>query len=395
MSFANERRVKVMNKKVCFICLFVLLFLSTGASKAAAPTDLLNVFWWECIKGVDLHRFTQAYPYGETPDDLENWKEGPKGVFTIKFYPGRIEAYNKDVIEGRKKVVSERIAVGYPKTYALRWGKFPFVQEDKSAFDPARLVNKTAVWLRDPEGHILPFRLFRGKEDLAVTVPTNLDLAGLHVLGGHIDVGEMDIDLDGVVEKLHVHLYPKYLFSHRKVDGDYSGHRPESFFKAPDKMALEIGSLIRGMCPCIAVLQGALKEYKMKVLYGGKPLADAEVILLTESGLRKSVRTDSRGRFSIITPAGKKAGERDRYLYIVGHHDPLKKEYHCASLLIQAFGVSSSGLYRSSPAAAFMLWSIVGGISVVIFAVGGIYHKKRRDRETVSKFENYRVKKSE
>ena len=378
-----------------------------------------------------------------------------------------LEADNWDRTRLSKLSNEERIAARErPKTLILRQGKFPFAEDDKSAFGQSLALDDASVWIRNPDGVVSEVNLSPDNGTIALELPSDLnpgELNGRYLVGIHLDAGIMDIDSDGTDER--VHLYSKILVNYRKQDG-IKGENPDMFFRDDDKIALEIGPFItkskvkKAGCPHAGVIkrkdrkgsklgyvrdggnQSPLKEHKMNVFYKGKPLADAEVIILSKSGWKKTVMTDSEGVISITPPktlarvadprgisrshgkprfgigegtekdrhgGGHKVGyggegkvERkaghagrishgnrqaagDRLLYVVAYKDPSTGEYHCATLPMTLR--PGMGFYRKwvSKASGFASWGIIGAGLGIVGLGGGVYHRKRRNRETIFK----------
>ena len=380
-----------------------------------------------------------------------------------------LEADNWDRTRLSKLSKEERIAARErPKTLILRQGKFPFAGDDKSAFGQSLALDDARGWIRDPDGVISEVNLSPDNGTMALELPSDLnpgELNGRYLVGIHLDAGIMDIDSDGTDER--VHLYSKILVNYRKQGGT-KGENQDMFFRDDDKIALEIGPFItkskvkKAGCPHAGAIkrskdsrkgsklgyvrdggnQSPLKEHKMKVFYKGRPLADAEVIILSKSGWKKTVMTDSEGAISITPPktlarvadprgisrshgkprfgigegtekdrhgGGHKAGyggegkvERkaghagrishgnrqaagDKLLYVVAYKDPSTGEYHCATLPMTLR--PGMGFYRKwvSKASGFASWGIIGGGLGIVGLGGGVYHRKRRNRETIFK----------
>ena len=279
-----------------------------------------------------------------------------------------------------------------PKSLTLRWGKFPHVQQDTNLHGQSASLDSVRTWIRNPDGIISEANLSPDKEAVALDFPTKLNPTesnGLYLVGIHINAGVMDIDSDGTDET--VHYYAKYLIYHRK-DGGIQGDRPDVFFKDPNKIALEIGPLnTPGMeeIPSMkAGCQEALKKHKMKVLYKGRPLADAEVAVLTESGWERKEKTDSRGIVS-ITPVENEEKE-NKFLYVVTHKDLSNGQYYCSSLMMY---VPKPPPGWMSKAEGFVFWAVGGTALFVVYAGWRIHRRKKRDRKTMLEFERHKIRK--
>ena len=210
-----------------------------------------------------------------------------------------------------------------PKTLILQQGKFLLSKHDKDGFGNLFPVDNASVWIKNPDGVVSKANTFRQNGAVAIELPRDLNpgnLTGRYLVGIHIDAGVMDFDSDGTDER--VHLYSNYLVRHYKQDG-VEGKNQDRFFMDQDKMALEICPVIskkilkNAGCPVSGAMkrgkkgvgyvraggsQTPLREYKMKVIYKGRPLADADVVIMSKSGWQKTVMTDSEGVLSIILP---------------------------------------------------------------------------------------------
>ena len=279
-----------------------------------------------------------------------------------------------------------------PQSLALRCGKFPRAELDENNINKLHTSKNTGIWIRNPDGIISEANLSPEKETVVLHFPTKLNLAksnGLYLVGIHVNAGVMDIDLDGTDET--VHYYAKYLIYHQN-DGGIQGDRPDVFFKDPDKIALEIGPLnTSGMeeIPSMkAGCQEALKEHKMKVLYKGRPLVDAEVAVLTEGGWERREKTDFSGIVS-ITPVESKEKE-NKFLYVVTHKDLSNGQYYCSSLMMYVLRPPPAWM---SKAEGFVFWAVLGTSLFVIYVGWRIHRRKKRDRKTMLEFERHKIKK--
>ena len=337
---------------------FLLLFpaspfdvFSGRANASPIPMDRVGLLWWELEEDMD------------TDEISSHWK---------------------DIRRARLKRLFAR---GETKSPVLRWGDIPFketVKHHRENLTREIIREKAEIWIRNADGRISQAAFDPAvKDNLTVDIPEDLELNGLYLLGIHLDTGETDIDPDGATER--VYLSAKRLLYHRKRGG-HQGNERDSFFDEPHRFPLEIGfsdaRLRRDY-------QRAYREYGMKVVYGGKPLADTEVHVISGSGWRKTVHTDSAGEF-LMTPFGNmEKGVREKYLYVACHHDPAKREYHCATLTMK-ISTYPEWLSRSH---GFVLWAVLGtGLSVLIIIMG-IWLKKKHTREAILKFENQRIKK--
>jgi hypothetical protein len=324
-----------------------------------------------------------------------------------------------------------------PKTLILRQGTFPPSGDDKSAPGQSLAFDDASVWIRNPDGVVSAINPSRDNGTITLNLPSDLnagELNGRYLVGVHLN--------------------------YRKKDG-IKGENPDVFFKYDDKIALEIGPFFpksmfkKAGCPHADAIKGSkgskvgyvsdggnqssLKEYKMKVLYKGRPLVNADVIILSKTGWKKTLVTDSEGAISITPPktlapivnpqgishfrghgkphsgigegtkkdsqgAGHKAGyaeghkvrhanrilpggrhtAADKLLYVVAYEDPATGEYHCATLPMSLGMFSRDGGWLSM-SSGFASWGIIGAGLGIVGVGGGIYHRKKRNRETIFK----------
>ena len=279
-----------------------------------------------------------------------------------------------------------------PKSLTLRCGKFPRVRQDASPHGQSANFDSARTWIRSPDGIISEANLSPDKEAVVLDFPTELNPAesnGLYLVGIYMDAGVKDIDLDSTGKT--VHYYAKYLIYHRK-DGGIQGDRPDVFFKDPDKIALEIGPLnTPGMeeIPSMkAGCQEALKEHKMKVLYKGRPLVDAEVVVLTKGGWERKEKTDSNGMISITSVESKE--KENKFLYVVTHKDLSNGQYYCSSLMMYVLRPPPDWM---SKAEGFVFWAVWGTGLFVAYVGWRIHRRKKRDRKTMLEFERHKIRK--
>ena len=280
------------------------------------------------------------------------------------------------------------VSMEKPMTLLLCRGRFPHKEKEIC------IIGKEA-WVRSPDGIISKANLSLKEGTTTFPFPSKLNPAesnGLYLVGIRINAGVMDIDSDGRDEE--VHYYSKYLIYHQNEDG-IQGNRQDVFFNDPDKIALEIGPVdtqdMKGEAFWKEVaFQEALKKHSMKVLYKGKPLADADVAVFTEDGWEKRAKTDTNGIFIFIPLQGMQDDERvERCLYAVSFQDPLTGQYHCSSLM--TFIKPHHPLYDSK-AKGFNLWAILGVSLFLLYVATLIYRKKRRTDKDLAEFERYKIK---
>ncbi|MBW1963346.1 MAG: hypothetical protein JRJ04_18050, partial [Deltaproteobacteria bacterium] len=79
-------------------------------------------------------------------------------------------------------------------------------------------------------------------------------------------------------------------------------------------------------------------------------------------------------------------GAEDSLLYMVAYKDASTGEYHCATLPMKlrmwSYKGSSQTKWRSR-SNAFAFWGIMGGVLGIAGVGGGVYRKRKRDRETI------------
>jgi len=205
-----------------------------------------------------------------------------------------LETANLDYYYDNTMSRADRIALlEKPKKLILRQEIFPPSGYDLKKSGRSLAAGSARVWIRNPDGKISEVNLSRDRESgaIALNLPFDLnagDLTGTYLVGVCLDAGIMDIDSDGIDEK--VHLYSNCLVRYYKKNGA-KGENPDMFFKDPDRIALEIGPYIpekilkkRAGCPLprsirsgsdIGYVRGTsqrpLREQKMKVFYKGSP----------------------------------------------------------------------------------------------------------------------------
>jgi len=280
------------------------------------------------------------------------------------------------------------VSMEKPKTLLLCRGRFPHREKEIC-------VNDNEVWIRSPDAIISKADLSSGKGIIALSFPSRLnpdEISGLYLIGAHMDVRSMDIDLDGTDET--VHYYSKYLLYHQDEDG-IQGDRQDVFFNDPDKIALEIGpvetqnekgeTLWRE-----AGFQEALKKHRLKVLYKGEPLSNANVAIFTESGWGKRAKTNAKGIFTFVPLQGIQTEEKvKRCLYAASFRDPLTGQYHCTSLI--TYIKPHRPLYDSK-ARGFNLWAALSASLFLLYVATLIYRKKRRSDKDLAEFERHKIK---
>lgn len=318
-----------------------LLAMYVPADSPAFATDMAEVFWWE-LKSPEAH-----------------------------------------TNRGQMNVSMEE-----PKTLLLCWGRFPHKEKEVCS------IGKE-IWIRSPDGIISEGCLWPEKEVIALSFPSKLNPAeinGLYLIGAHMVVRSIDIDLDSKDEE--VHYYSKYLIYHRNEDSIQGGGQ-YLFFNDPDKIALEIGPVDTQDMKGEAFRRGggcqeALKKHRLKVLYKGKPLADADVAVFTEGGWKKRAKTDTNGIFTFVPLQGIQGQEKvEKCLYAASFRDPLTGQYHYSSLMIY---IKPHHLLYDSKARGFNLWAVLGLSLFLLCVAVAIYRKKKRSDKNFAEFERYKIK---
>lgn len=317
---------------------------------------------------------------------------------------------------------SERVAaLERPKRLALRGGVFP---HDDGSLPIAKAIDAghLRVLVRNPEGAVSTVDV--DADNPVVTLPT--DLRGLYLICAHLKDRQVDVDKDGNYEP--VQFYAKTLVYHFKRDGRIDPE-PQVFFKdLTDAFPLEIGPVITekrtGGGPFMGGYQTALKAHRMKILFRGQPLENAQLTVKTTSGWEKRFCSDAQGlvvlnppetlakppnqkaKAQTISPKNTSPGKAtpppgpqpaggmpsnkaslptraprdDKYLYTVTHQDPETGGYYVSSLIMT---VNRSQPEWLSSSRAFAIWAMVGIGVGMIAAVGGVYHQKKRKQATV------------
>ncbi len=323
------------------------------ANASFIPAERTGLLWWETEEGMN------------NIEKSDNWK---------------------DI---RKARLKRKAAIGEVKRLFLCRGLIPFMdisQQNMTGLkgDRDSMRDKANVWVRDGSGLISQPAFNLEKDEFSIDIPEDLEQNGLYLLGAHLDVGKMDMDSSSEIERIH--LCAKRIIKHRKTGGRW-GNKLGVSFNDPDKLPLEIGfSDTRFRHD----YQRAHREYKMKVIYQGKPLADIEVKIFSKSGWEKTVRTDSSGEF-LMTPFGNKEQNfQEAYLYVAAYHDLLKNEYYNTTLIMKVITFRDS----RSKSSGFMLWTVLGTGLLVVIIMAGMYRKRKYDRETMLIFESQRIKRS-
>ena len=297
-------------------------------------------------------------------------------------------------------------AMRKPKTILLQWGSFPETQGKESELGQLIDAENVEAWIRIPDGSIVKTEVKPEKDTLVTKCPPeskdDAELPnGVYVVGMHLDAGVMDFDSDGRMER--VHFYSNGLSTRFSRDGE-TGEDPGVLFEDADKMALEIGPVTAatGRGGFMATSQTAMEENKLQVFFRGKPLANAEVTVLSDSGWRNTVTTDADGILTVV-PVGKKSDGRmrmtasDKCLYVVLHKEQTpgeldgtsyETEYHLASLLM---GVRMPGPEWTSKSEGLRLTTASGIGFLILAGTVAMYRRRRRARQIMIEFDRYRI----
>jgi len=278
-----------------------------------------------------------------------------------------------------------------PARLVLCHGKFPHAGQGGNVTGGTIKLSSVKAWIRSPDGSVSKAGLTHEKETVALDFPSGLNparLNGIYLVCARMDAGSVDIDSDGRNET--VHYYSKYLIYHQS-DGGVRGDKQDVFFKDAEKIPLEIGPLddpgTEEKAFCVnAGYQEARKKHRMKVLYNEKPLADAKVVILTESGWEKMVKTDAEGTFSILPVEDKEKAER--CLYTVAYKDPSTGEYHHSNL---SMVITAPPPRWMSMAGGFDFWATIGSGFFIVYMIWTIRRKIKRDKKTMLAFERRRI----
>ena len=170
---------------------------------------------------------------------------------------------------------------------------------------PVEKVAATKLHVRDNDGRVAAIDWKKGEHAYLVSVPGN----GAAVLGGVCQYGVIQ---RGEGKPFLLAYYPKW------IRGEVEAAKPW------DKLPLEI------------VPQGA---GRFQVHFAGKPVADAEVVVLTPAAdSKETLKTDARGDFRVRSTAPGLYGIRARHVEAkAGEHEGKKYEEarHYATLVFQ------------------------------------------------------------
>jgi len=290
-----------------------------------------------------------------------------------------VNGYNdpdRDIWEVRNEAELLHQRLGQPKCLLLHQGPFP--GKDEQGRQDAVPLRPVRAWLTGPKGEGQDVALQNRGGDIEVEVSGIDSASGIYLLGCHSTAGRQDMDGDGVKEQ--VHYYAKFLFRHGSNDGSNGGER-EVFFSAED-MPLEIGPVQASRYS--GIIQIAHRPQAMAVFYRGKPLADAEVTVLTERGWQTRLTTGNDGRFEIVPMASRGADRNcELYLYIVRYHDRQRGEYHIATIPMI---VDPPWPEWSHYTTTFITWGFAGALFAALLAFGLIQRRRRRNRARLARF---------
>lgn len=255
-------------------------------------------------------------------------------------------------------------------------------------FSPDDCLENAPLFVRDPNGDTRPLSVLSDTVP-HIALPEDKELTGRYLLGAYLELGEHDMDGDGMKES--VAISAKYMASHYK-NGGRVGSASVVFFDDPDQMPLEIGPVINTAKSRFGGgIQFVHQEYEMMAKYLGRPLANAPVTVLSiESKWQKSFMTDNDGIFEII-PTDDRSVSTDfqNYLYIATHHDHEKGAYHIATFPVTIY--KNRPEWRSK-AVGFIFWTILGTGMTILTVFGFMIRKKRQHNRRLVVFENHKIK---
>lgn len=217
--------------------------------------------------------------------------------------------------------------------------------------------------------------------DEFLDVPLETGLNGFYLLSGSIISGTRDVNGDGLIEQ--VFIYPKNIIGHGHLGA--SMESDQTLFMNIPEVALEIAPLQASRY--IGTIQIANRPYGMEVLYRGKPVNRAEVMVLTENGWRKSLFTDEKGRFTIILPEGQRW---ETYLYAAAYLDVDRNEYHIATLPML---IDPPWPEWSSWHGVLIFRSIAGLVFLLIMIAVFHFINVRRKKALLECFKNRKIEK--
>lgn len=305
-----------------------------------------------------------------TSDSLMWWELGQPGRY--------INGYNdpqRNIWEVRNEAELLRRRLGRPKRLVLHSGRFP---DGEGTLGDAAFARQARAWLKQPDGNLTEVPLVSRDGTIEVEVPEADAPDGIYLLGARYTPGRRDVDGDGVTEE--VYLYGSFLLRHMRESLSHGGET-QTFMHTPD-MPLEIGPVRAGRYS--GIIQISHRPYEMAVFYRGRPLADAEVVILTERGWHRSVRTDAQGRFVAVPQESRGAGRNwETYLYLVRHHDRQRGEYHMATMPMLVDPPWPEWSYYTT---SFMLWSCAGTAFAALLAGVLIVRHRRRQKLRLAHF---------
>ncbi|MFH1953213.1 MAG: hypothetical protein ABIL06_16540 [Pseudomonadota bacterium] len=194
--------------------------------------------------------------------------------------------------------------VGTERMIEVRFGEFPGILKKDDD------IENTLLWSKTGNG-ISELRL--QKQGGAYIVKIAPKSAGYYTVAAYADFGIRD--------KFHTYYCSKVDFPFYGRSGD-AEYKPIIFNK--DKLPLEI--LIMNEAKHNRRYTG--DELTVRVLYKGRPLSDAELCLITDSGWTKRIRTDANGegKFALLTDRAVLVEEHEhnavkKYMFWAGHTD--------------------------------------------------------------------------
>ncbi|MEW6409172.1 MAG: hypothetical protein AB1488_03550 [Nitrospirota bacterium] len=213
--------------------------------------------------------------------------------------------------------------VGTERIIEVRFGKFPgLLKKDDD-------IGNTLLWAKTGSS-ISELRLQKQRDEYIVKIAP--ESAGYYTVAAYADFGIRD--------KFHTCYFSKVDFP---FYGRRGGEKYEPIIFDKDKLPLEI--LIINEAKHNRRYTG--DELTVRVLYRGRPLSDAELCLITDSGWTKGIRTDANGegRFALLTDRAILLKEHNhnavmKYMFWVEHTDNNKGKGYKGNRYISTLVIS-------------------------------------------------------
>jgi hypothetical protein len=187
-----------------------------------------------------------------------------------------------------------------------------------------RHVSDTRVWARDPLGVVSEVVPVQEAGNLAVSVPRDLNLNGRHIVVSQTTE---------VLGERHVCVCAKTCIVHMR-NGGTMAKGAGTFFDDPEKVPLEIGSILRSDTnPYAGVVQTEHTGQSFQIRYRGKPLTGAPLRVTTESGWVREYTTGEDGVCTVIPIEDRGDGKNwQRYRYETTYDDRTTGDLYRATL---------------------------------------------------------------